>query len=206
MHNMRTTQEPLLKLNFWRDDTTELVSSSFTHPLLERTHEANRGRGRSAFRGSGSFEWTKAVQALVVLLLRSTCSESESADLIGGRASLASSLDYAIDKQPEWMADMFGSDSEGNTLLRRAIIRSNSGRKRVGPVALSLNRLFLSPASIRISLNSEPVTEANALLQLTRTVCGQIETGHEMGSSPTINNIGLASESASLETHNQTEV
>jgi GTP cyclohydrolase II len=101
-----------------------------------------------------------------------------SADLQGERGSVAASLEYAIDKQPHWLQEMFGSDSKGNTLLRRLLHRDNPGGKRPGQIAISVNRSALSPESIQVFVDDVLVSSTRDLLFVTRAVekaCGAIE-------------------------------
>jgi hypothetical protein len=86
--------------------------------------------------------------------------------LEGGKHSLAASLDYALNKQPEWLFDMFGSDQAGNTYLRKLLLRSNSGRRRRGPVSLSINEENLHPGSIRVYVEGVLVQDEDKLQRL----------------------------------------
>ena len=88
------------------------------------------------------------------------------ANISGFKDSLASSLDYALVKQPLWLTDMFGVDAIGNTYCRRLITKSNSQRKLPGPVILSVNDKALSPADIRIVWNENEVSSEQELKQL----------------------------------------
>lgn len=102
---------------------------------LERTHFflsakkefiTVRGKTSGAYMCAGSFQWTPAVKAVCVLFLqvlaRSLSELTYTEALISGmRGSLASSLDYAIDKEPQWLCDMFGLDSAGKSNLRRLL-------------------------------------------------------------------------------------
>ena len=116
---------------------------------------AIRGKSSAAYTGAGSFQWTPGVKALAIILLKALSQDLNENTIYmplleGERGSLASSLDYALDKQPEWMYSMFGADNKGNAYLRKLILRSNSGIRRGGLVALSLNEQLLSPQSIEV--------------------------------------------------------
>ena len=131
-----------------------------------------RGKTCGAYRGAGSFQWTTAVRALCVLLLRSAANP-EGAQLAGGSGSLAASLDYAISKQPTWIAEMFGVDSFGVCTIRRMVLRTNSERKRPGPVTLSLNSAYLAPTAIEVVLDGKVVTSLDALYSLSEQLLNE---------------------------------
>lgn len=132
-----------------------------------------RGKTGGAYRNMGSFQWTPGVKALVIILLKAL-THGINDDTIyeplleGERGSLASSLDYALDKQPDWMYSMFGADNNGNAYLRKLILRSNSGIRRGGTVALSLNEQLLAPQSIEVYFKNmllKNIQESERLLQ-----------------------------------------
>ncbi len=121
-----------------------------------------RGKTPGAYRGAGCFQWTPAVKAMCVLFIQALARSFEDVyipepTLSGRRGSLAASLDYAIDKGPLWLCDMFGLDMSGRTNLRWLILRTNSGNKRPGPVCLSLNESILSPENIKVVVNAMPI-------------------------------------------------
>lgn len=125
-----------------------------------------RGKTPGAQRNAGTFQWTSAVRALCIAVLRGRLSlerNQEVASLSGFAGSLAATLDYAISKQPTWTEDMFGVTPDGRSVLRRVISRSNSERKRPGPVTLSLNPHVLSPGSIIVWWNGQRVQEPTVL-------------------------------------------
>lgn len=166
----------LLELHFTGQDKAELWRTLFRHPKLKRVHkrdlECVRGRTRGPFQGFGTFEWTKAVRAMSLLLLRSIASIEGVQEklLIGEGGSVAASLDYSIDKQPNWMLDMFGVDANGQGLMRFMVLRSNSGRKRSGPVCLALNDKFIPLDTISVYVNGKAVKETEALQQLIKNI------------------------------------
>lgn len=128
-----------------------------------------RGKTCGAYRGAGSFQWTTAVRALCVLLLRSAATP-QGAQLAGMGSSLAASLDYAISKQPTWIAEMFGVDSFGVCTIRRIILRTNSERKRPGPVTLSLNTTYLPADQIEVVVDGKVVTAPSEMLLLSEAL------------------------------------
>jgi hypothetical protein len=116
-----------------------------------------RGKTSGPLRSAGSFQWTSAVKALALLLLK-TCASPAEGLIRGDGNSLAASLDYAISKQPVWLTEMFGCDQQGISLARRLILRTNPERKRPGPVTLGINQLFMSASAIRIFVNGSQKT------------------------------------------------
>ena len=129
---------------------------------------AVRGKTAGAYKCSGSFQWTPAVKAVSVLLLNALANSFENSDtatpmISGKRGSLASSLDYAIDKEPQWLCDMFGLDESGKTNLRRLIFRSNPGGKRPGPVSITLNESALPAENIQVLVDSIPIHDREFL-------------------------------------------
>jgi hypothetical protein len=76
-----------------------LERTSFSHPLLERTLEAQRGTTSS--KGVGTFAWSRAVQALSLLCVQSVLANLESAPesaLRGEAGTFAASFDSAISR------------------------------------------------------------------------------------------------------------
>jgi len=147
----------LTKLTFKRDDGATLVSI--------------RGKTSGAFKGGGSFQWTAAVKGLALLMIRGvladvTTSRTMSATLSGCGGTLASSLDYALSKEPAWMLDAFGTDIAGRCYLRRMILRTNSERRYPGPVTISLNHSVIKGESIEIFHENAPINTTESLLKL----------------------------------------
>jgi hypothetical protein len=130
----------------------ELVETRFFDGTAAGPRVTVRGKTGGAFRSAGSFQWTSAVKALSLLMLK-TASSDEQQVLRGEGNSLASSLDYAISKQPQWLAEMFGCDHLGICFIRRCILRTNPERKRPGPVTLAMNLSYLPAASIEINID-----------------------------------------------------
>ncbi len=127
-----------------------------------------RGKTAGAYKNAGKFQWTPGVKALSIVFLRALAltlrKEISFCPLLeGGRGSLASSLDYALSKQPEWLFDMFGHDDEGNAVLRKVLFRSNSSLRRVGNVGISLNEQLLDPQNIKVYIGSRLLTDAEEI-------------------------------------------
>ncbi len=137
-----------------------------------------RGLSHPSENCSGSFKWSSAVRALSALILRTVCKHSGSVEGVepsihGESLSLASSLDYALSKEPAWMIEMFGSDLTGRCFLRKLIYRTNPERKYPGPVILTLNKNCLHPDSIRIFWNSQVVDQGEHFHHLLNDVEGK---------------------------------
>lgn len=160
-----------LKLKFCGTITPELCESHFAHPLLARTLSSTRGKAGGAFPSYGTFQWTKAVKAVSILAIRAKLSVLEAAQnmapfIQGEAGTLAASLDYAIQKEPAWVLDLFGVDASGSALIRRVFHRSNPGRKRVGPVAISWNPMFIPHKEIEIWWEEKNINSAETLQYL----------------------------------------
>jgi hypothetical protein len=155
----------------------QLIQTSFSRAGQEQ-RLCIRGKTAGSFQNAGTFQWTTAVQALCVVLIKTRLADlepatrgaessaSETLYLSGLKGSPAASLDYALVKQPMWLTDMFGTDATGVTYARRLINRTNSQRKLPGPVTLSINLNVLAPADIRIMWNDELVSSAEQLENL----------------------------------------
>ena len=135
-----------LKLYFESGQLTEVM---FRENANGETRRTIRGKTGGAFRSAGSFQWTSAVKALGLLLAQTARNPLNSA-LQGHAGSLAASLDYALSKQPVWIAEMFGCDQQGISFARRLILRTNPERKRPGPVVLAVNHVYLPAAQIEV--------------------------------------------------------
>src|SRR5262249_44176847 len=138
----------MYKLTFWlsSDTSQSLMRSEFLDKRRGLAIVAERaGYCGGVDRKIGNFVWSSAVPALTVLTLRTAAykfsanSDLESARfpvLEGAENSLASSLDFALSKQPNWILDMFGQTYSGASTLRKLLRRQNSERKRSGPVQI----------------------------------------------------------------------
>lgn len=133
----------------------ELVETRYRCPVRAESLLAVRGRAPGAFGAQGTFQWTSAVHALALFFIGCRKTSSDRVALAGVAGSPAASLDYALSKEPAWLAEMFGTDSSGAVLARRMIRRTNSNRKRPGPVVLWLNETFLQPENIELIVDGE---------------------------------------------------
>ena len=162
-----------LELYFTDGHWPQLERTVFCHDILPKPISAVRGATGGAFGEARTFRWSAALQALVVLLLRSAATgKSPSVSGIGpavvkgGDRSLAASLDYALSKQPNWVLDVFGVLTDGTAVARRMFRRTNPERKRGGDVAISVNSHFFPPSSIRVIVGSQEVEEIDQIMWL----------------------------------------
>lgn len=169
-----------LKLCFFGKEDPQLESTAFAHPVLVSELVTCRGKVAGAFSGYGTFQWSSAVRALsCLMLLSASWAKRSKADidypprLQGDKRSFASSLDYALGKQPNWLLDMFGVSARGQAYARRLILRSNPERRRAGPVTLSLNTNFLKPQNIQVFWDREEITSWQELESLADRIVKQ---------------------------------
>ena len=160
-----------LKLHFVGDEDPSLFQTEYL--LNGRRIHALRGKTSGAFAGQGSFHWSIGVRALSVLAIRTSMAAlGHPCDpiLIGDKGSYAASLDYAISKETHWLIDVFGLSDGAGPNFRRVFKRTNSGRKRSGPVAVSFSKYFLQGGAISIRLNSKDLATISELEALLSTV------------------------------------
>lgn len=148
--------DPILVKVIYRPDTTSKQILSV------------RGKTGGAFDTECTFQWTAAVQGLCALLLKKAVSADPKAEatLSGGQGSVAASLDYALDKQPAWLADMFGLASDGNIIARKIFRRTNPGRKSKGPVVIGINKALLGTLSVAVFLDDVQVGTQEGVSEL----------------------------------------
>jgi HAD superfamily hydrolase (TIGR01509 family) len=166
-----------LTLYFSRSESPELVQVEFS-ANDSSTLRTVRGQALLDTQHDGTFNWSGAVRALAILIVRAKVYSLDdtalpSRVLTGERGSPATSLDYAISKEPNWLLDMFGFDSKGSSLTKRLFRRVNSGGKRPGPVSVGLNDRFLDCSHISISLDGQIVTEVEELVRLESNLVAQ---------------------------------
>lgn len=156
-----------LSLWFTSERGLELIKTRFCSPSLSTPVVAVRGKTAGAFSTSATFQWTAAVQALSLLLLRAAvrhethCSQEEPL-LEGGKGSLASSLDASLYKKTAWL-DLFGADIRGDSMSKRVLRRTNPGRRRSGPVMISLNEKLLPRHAIEVFLDDQRIKDPGKL-------------------------------------------
>lgn len=159
-----------LRLHFVGSEEPSLFKTEFSSGEVRVS--SVRGKTSGAFSGQGTFHWSSAVRAMSILALKTALAvrgaECEPM-IVGERGSLAASLDYAISKETHWLIDMFGTDGR-NPLFRKVFSRTNSGRKRAGPVAVSFSKRLFSESAIEIRLNSIQQKEVEQLQALLRQI------------------------------------
>ena len=164
-----------IKLYFSGDKHPELFRISFYHPLLNEARICVRGKSTAAFAADGSFQWSSAVRALSILLLKAAADRlnpysSSDAILEGGKNTLTASLDYALAKEPLWISDVFGKDKNSRPLSRKLFRRSNPEGIHDGPRAVSLADNYWSKIEIFIDSNDRPVLDASLLLIMAKAI------------------------------------
>ena len=160
----------------------ELVKTEVRVAGIPRTLSCIRGKTAGAYVSYGSFQWTSGVRGVCASFLRFVLSEAgDTVDfcLVGGKGSLAASLDYALSKGPSWLGEMFGSGIGGSQLARRIFKITNPNRKRPGPVAISVNKNVVSVDHLQIYWDNKLVTDPR---QLYAMLVGIEEQGVEGGS------------------------
>lgn len=165
--------ECFLTLYFASNSSISLVETSFIRSDGSEYH-CVRGRTGGAYSGYGTFLWSSAVIAMSELLLRHAANGADAphgiARLVGGHGSSAASLDYALSKQPVWLSDLFGADKRGGLFASRVFLRTNSGQKRPGPVAIATNPRVLLPSNVEVILDQRSIMTTNELTELANEV------------------------------------
>lgn len=162
----RSCQSPYLILKFLSHEGQVFLEATEFALLGTEVRRSARGTN-SVLPNLGTFRWNHAVRALCILALRyfihRESDRPEDRSLAGGAGSLAASLDYSIAKNTGWLADVFGSDSNGTLVVRKLITRQNPERKRPGPVVVAFTKKVLD---MRFYLNGEELATPNALIDL----------------------------------------
>ncbi len=129
-----------------------------------------RGKNFTHSGQSGSFLWSSGVKSLAYFLIQSVClSQMGSKNvfiLSGAKKSLAHSLSLTIIKEPNWLAEMFGVDVQGNTRARKLLQIRNQYYNLGNLVEISLNTQFLALTEINFYLNDQKQTSIKSLIQL----------------------------------------
>ncbi|MBL7662480.1 hypothetical protein JNK13_06985 [bacterium] len=160
-----------LTLRFSTNSTPELQAVCFRHVLLGvEERRSMRGKNGGAFNERFTFQWTSAVQATALLILKAKLNllngETEEAFIEGAQGSFAASLDYALTKQPRWLEEIFGRDRRDNLIALRLFRRSNSERKNGGLVRIALNQQMLPYDRIQILGRDRELVQALEFDQL----------------------------------------
>jgi len=171
---MRNNLSPILEIHL--TGTSRLVADAieFRHNLLgSAPRRLTRGRSSSAVRGTCPLPWSAAVRAFVRLAItvalqrfneRGPADDPFAFGLIGEKGSLCRSLDYAISKKPDWIMDLFGYDSEGDSYVGRFFWRDNPEGKREGPTKVTLNTKMIAPEMISVRLHGDTIVDRERLV------------------------------------------
>lgn len=164
-----------LELYFAGDGDIQLVQTRFVGTISTTPAISVRGKTSGAFKNVGTFQWTSAVRAFCLLCIKTILAAKDTegksvGQIVGFKGSLAASLDYAISKQPSWLTEMFGLDTQGQAYAKRLVVRTNPERKRPGPVILGLNEKAMTADSIKITWNGQTVASVEGLRALIRGI------------------------------------
>ncbi len=175
-----------IMLYFAEDSRPELIRTEFRDSSRQLTRVCVRGKSSDQGEQFGSFQWTSAVRAMCAVFLRFLISDREELHgycLQGGRGSLASSLDYALSKNPTWLLEMFGAEAQGAPYARRLFRLSNPNRKRPGPVIISVNNQILEDNCVGIVVDDILVSDRQHLRRLLDSI-ETAERGRPESSTP----------------------
>ena len=175
-----------MQLHFSGTVTPELTEVRFGCPGGDEQFISVRGF-KLQNGANGTFQWSRAVQAVSVLLLKTKayCVAQDRSGLpfpviAGERNSLASSLDYALAKQPLWLLDMFGVQEDGKSTADLLFPRRNRERKRPGPVIISVEQALLRPENIAVFYNRLLVSDASALNSIEQSIAAAFAPAGEI--------------------------
>jgi len=151
-----------LSLRYLNRNQPALHETYFSFPDCGLDKHTIRGRTAGAYTamGYGTFGWTSAVQALSQLCVQTKKWAMTGIDrpmISGSKGSLASSLDFSVSKDPLWLLDMFGLDLRDRPIIRRLLLRNNSGLKRPGSVCIALNSNILPPENLQFFIDDVAV-------------------------------------------------
>jgi hypothetical protein len=130
----------------------------------------------------GDFQWSAAVRALTLLLLRNAAQARRHGSvgiakvptLCGMKGALANSLDHAMSQSHRltWPKAITGSEFLGDLLDRE-----NSGRKTDSdqPVIIKLRSAALDPARITVYVDGEEQSDADAIDELAESIERQVD-------------------------------
>lgn len=156
-----------LKLYFVGSEEPALFQTEFVFGLSKAI--CVRGKTGGAFTGRGSFHWSSAVRGMCLLAIKTAMAShgyDEDPVIFGEQGSLAASLDYALSKETDWLVDIFGASDGEAPNFRRLFKRTNSGRKRLGPVAVSLSKYLQEKGAVEVILNGAVVGAAEDFRRL----------------------------------------
>lgn len=180
----------LLRVEFVDFVNPQLWTVEFFNPIEKCSRLSVRGKTAGGYpRSVASFQWTSAVQGISLLFIRGVLASHpdrptnvaplpRESVLQGGKGSIVASVDYALDKQPEWLMEMFGTSTDGRSYAKSFIRRTNPGMKRAGPVCIGLYGDLLLPGAIQITWENEEITNYRRLLEFYRALersCGALD-------------------------------
>ncbi len=162
-----------LTIHFMGSPIPELWRTNFVREGSNQDiRDCARGKTGLSYGLHGSFQWSRAVRAISLLMVRA-CIRGLNAstlhgtpDLLGDSQSLAGSLCQSIYKRSSWLDAMFGSDSAGNLFVRHLLHLSNSSCKMPVPIAVRVNEHSLPPSQIIIYWNGSIVSTCEELTRL----------------------------------------
>ena len=159
-------------LKIWLSNETQpqLLRTWFEHPRLSRPCVSIRGKKESPFENSGTFQWTPAVQALTLLLLRTAAVPSNAPRpvLEGERGGPSSSLGFILLKKPAWLREMFGELRPGDLIISHLVRTYNVGGRRPGSIALAIQEQ--AGLGIEVYVQETRVTDPALLEELARKI------------------------------------
>lgn len=156
-----------------------LLRTTFTN--AGRTLTSSQGKGITREPGvGGAFQWSAAVKAMSLLFVRTAIAyrtrEGTPDTLSGTSRSWAASLDMAIAKGADvsWLAEIFGTQSDGDTVAKKLFVRTNSHRRTAPsePVVIRLNVDFLPRENVEIRHDGTALESVESLQRLAAWIEG----------------------------------
>lgn len=135
-------------------------------------------RGKVSFgRYTGSFPWSSSVRAFCLFVIGEYLSRigvTEQPYLFsGGAKSAAATLDFALDKEPSWLKEAFGVDTENNSLIKRLIFRENPRQRREAQVSICFRKstdvdfeIGIRRSSDRSNLSSDEIARVRSHIEM----------------------------------------
>lgn len=164
-----------MKLELYFDQNTlreiEFISRVDKHPRRSI-------RGKMHFgKYTGSFPWSSSVRAFCLFVIGEYLSRIGVTEqpyfFSGGAKSAAATLDFALDKEPSWLKEAFGVDSQNNSLIKRLIHRVNPRQRRDALVSFCFRQtsedefeIGLRKFSDRSHLNSDEIVRVRSNIEM----------------------------------------
>ena len=141
----------------------QLQRTWFEHPQFKKPRVSVRGKKETLYTDSGTFQWTPAVQALTLLLVRSAAANPAGPRPIleGEKGSPGASLGFILLKKPAWLKEMFGEFRPGALVITRFIRTYNIGFRHPGPMAIALHDH--AELEIKVLVGDKEITDPAAL-------------------------------------------